>query len=181
MKLLTILTLLICSITVFAQQKKNPKFNDFKVKVYSGKIKNPKWAKRISKDEWRDETGNFYASNAPQVNFAGKYYITFHSCGTSCIYYNFTDLSTGKELDDMGVFGYGDEATKTPDGFDYTSDIFYQKDSKLLIAQFTLEKNEKVVGCRQRAFIFENNKLSPYDKGKMVPLTKNYTKCRKPQ
>ena len=133
-----ITTILICfsALVVSAQQKAKPQFSDFKVAVYKGKIKNPKWAKRISDTEWEDELGKIYADAAPQVNFAGKYYITYHSCGTSCLYWVLTDLSIGKDLDDLGRFGYGDEAKKTPDGFSYTSDLFYEKDSKLLIARF---------------------------------------------
>ncbi|MCU0237996.1 MAG: hypothetical protein MUC29_01025 [Pyrinomonadaceae bacterium] len=179
MKLL-ITTILICfsALAIFAQQKSKPQFSDFKVTVYKGKIKNPKWAKRISNEEWRDELGKFYSSTPPQINFAGKYFITLHSCGTGCGYYNFTDLSTGKELGILGMFSYGDEEKKTTDGFSYTPDLFYQKDSKLLIVHFMLEKDGKEKGCRERAFVFDGKKLVPTDKGKMKPLTQNYTKCR---
>jgi hypothetical protein len=175
-----ITTILICfsALVVSAQQKAKPQFNDFKVSVYKGKIQNPKWAKRVSSNEWKDDLGN--AFERPQVNFGGKYLITLHyfGGGRSAAYYELNDLSTGKELNILGAFGWGDPVPKTPDGFEYKSNLYFEKNSKLIIAQFLLEKDGVEKGCRERAFIFDGKKLVPVGKGKMVPLTKNYTECR---
>ena len=85
--------------------KLEAKFDKYKVKeVYKGEIKIPKSYKKDEEGLYRDELGKF-VSNQQQfyVNFAGKYMIVTHSCGTSCYYRTVEDLSGGVTVKIEGI------------------------------------------------------------------------------
>ncbi len=86
----TIFFLIICVSSIPAQGNL-PRFEDYEVSLHRGKTHLPKWIRRVSEGEWRDDLGKLVES--PQVNFAGKYFVAAHSCGTGCRYYTMTDLS----------------------------------------------------------------------------------------
>ena len=74
----------------------SPRFEDYQVAVSTGTIHQPKWIRHIGGDEWRDDMGKLV--DPPEINFAGKYFVAVHSCGTGCRYYTMTDLSSGRAL-----------------------------------------------------------------------------------
>ena len=73
-----------------------PRFKDYEVPLYKSAIHRPKWIRHVKGDEWRDDLNKLV--DPPEVNFAGKYFVAGHSCGTGCRYYTMTDLASGREL-----------------------------------------------------------------------------------
>jgi hypothetical protein len=135
-----------------------PRFEDYEVVIYRGTIHGPKWIRRVADDEWRDEVGKLVAP--PEINFAGKYFVALHSCGTGCRHYTMTDLSSGKELDLLKDFGAAESPPKTRDGHPYITDLLTRANSRLLVAQFRVE-SPRGEECRERAFILEGVKITP--------------------
>ncbi len=135
----------------------SPRFKDYEVPVYTGAIHRPKWIRRVSGDEWRDNLGKLV--EPPEVNFAGKYFISVHSCGTGCRYYTMTDLSSGRELNLLKDFGAAEPPPTTREGYPYT-DLITRANSKLLVAQYRVE-SPRGEECRERAFVLVGDKLTP--------------------
>jgi hypothetical protein len=155
----TIFLLIICAVSISAQPKNLPRFEDYQTPLYKGKIHLPKWITHVSSDQWRDDLGKL--SEPPEINFAGKYFVTIHSCGTGCGYYTMTDLSTGRELDLVNIFSFAEPAPKTRDGFEYTTELIYRPNSKMLIVQYNVELKQGKYECRERIFSFKAGKLKP--------------------
>jgi hypothetical protein len=187
LKNLSVLLLISVSLVFFIKpahaELNNP--SDFPVEVYKGKLRNPKGFNI-------DQDGNFWEFKVhnkdknswefnkmiikPQINFAGKYFITLHSCGTGCRYYRMHDLTSGKELAALKMFASAEPTPKTKDGWEYITRLHHEKDSNLLVAQFLLEKRyfkdeeelEPVLlqKCRERSYVFdfENEVLKPISK-----------------
>ena len=126
--------------------------------VYSGRLHMPRAMHRTGDDEWRDNAGK--TVHSPHVNFAGKYFVAIHSCGTGCRYYTLTDLSSGRELDVLEDFSAGETPPKTREGFPYLTDLVTKPDSKLLVAQYRID-SPRGPECRERAFVFDRGKLTP--------------------
>jgi hypothetical protein len=139
-KLTVILSLLL---TFFAAQSA-PKFEDYKVAVYSGAMHWPKWIRHVGNDEWRDELDKLV--EPPEINFAGKYFVAVHSCGTGCRYYTMTDLSSGREIKLLKNFG--------------AADLLTRANSKLLVAQYHVNSS-RGEECRERAFLFDGKLITP--------------------
>jgi hypothetical protein len=76
-------------------------FSDYPIAVYAGTLHIPNYYVN-SGDVWRDDMGKEVAP--PNVNFAGKYYIGLHSCGTQCRYFTLSDLTTGNESRALDMF-----------------------------------------------------------------------------
>lgn len=150
---------ILVSVEGYAQGKGGlPSFEDYKVPVYTGKIRRPKWIRYNKRERWRDDLGKLVPS--PEVNFSGKFFVTVHSCGTGCRYYTLTELTTGKDLDVLRGFGSDEEPPTTRDGYEYRENLFFVPNSKLLIVQYGVEKQDRTE-CRERSFLFENSKLRP--------------------
>lgn len=147
-----------------------PKFSNYSVNVYRGELKIPDYYKKIDGD-WRDNMGKLVAP--PAVNFAGKYYIGTHSCGSGCIYYTLSDLTTGADSNALNIFSSdGEHPQKTSDGRTYITSLVSQPDSKMLIAQYHIDPNATAKEeCRERIF-------SLSDDGKQVrAITKTVDYC----
>ena len=134
------------------------RFEDYEVSVYTGSIHRPKWIRHVGGDEWRDNLGKLV--DPPEVNFAGKYFVVVHSCGTGCRYYTMNDLSSGRALDLLKDFGAAEPPPKTRDGYPYVTDLITRANSKLLVAQYHVElpNGEE---CRERSFVLDGEKLTP--------------------
>jgi len=155
-----------CVLSVAAQDKL-PRFEDYAVSLYQGKLHVPKWIRHVGSSEWRDEAGKLV--EPPDVNFAGKYYVGRHSCGTGCRYYTLTDLSSGRELDSLYLFATVEPPPKTTDGHEYLTVLYYRADSKVIVAQYLIDPLQRPEQCRERRFIFE--------RGKVKPITKTRRSC----
>lgn len=136
-----------------------PTFTDFEAPIYRGQIYAPKGLRRVGPREWRDEFNKLVAS--PEVNFAGKYSITLHSCGTSCRFFTMADLSTGRGLDVLASFASAEPRPKTKEGYEYTTDLIGRPGSRLLVAQYHIAVTPENEECRERMFVLENEKLRP--------------------
>ena len=134
------------------------RFEDYQVPVYTGAVRRPEWIHHVRGNEWRDNLGKLV--EPPEVNFAGKYFVSVHSCGTGCRYYTMTDLSSGRDLDLLEDFNAGEPPPRTREGYSYVTDLVTRANSKLLVAQYHVE----VPGgeeCRERAFVLEGKKITP--------------------
>lgn len=144
--------------TPSSSAQSSPRFEDYEVTVYSGMVVRPKWIRHVRGDEWRDDLGKLV--EPPKVNFAGKYFVAVHSCGTGCRYYTMTDLSSGGELDVLKTFGAVEPPPKTRQGHRYITDLITRANSKLLVAQYHVEVRGSEE-CRERAFVFNGDKVTP--------------------
>jgi len=149
------------------EKKKDPhqiSFEQFSTHVYRGSVKTPKGLHRDSDGAWWDELNKLVSE--PQVNFAGEYYLSGHSCGTCCRYYTLNNLHTGREVNAIRMFDAGDTPPRTKDGHTYVPILFFKPESRLLIVQYELdlctpvEKNQ----CRQRYFVFEDGQFRAISK-----------------
>lgn len=152
--------LLLFLITAASSAQNVPRFEDYPMPVYSGKIHQPRGIRHVD-GEWRDNLGKL--ADPPEVNFAGKYFIAVHSCGTACRYYTLTDLSSGLDLDLLRDFDARELAPKTRDGYPYVTDLITRANSKLLIAQYHVDLHGREE-CRQRAFVLDGNKITVISK-----------------
>lgn len=153
------LVLLLLPPVVCAQQvERLPGFQQYRVDVFKGKIVRPKSMRSGKTGEWRNEFGKLV--DPPEVNFAGRFYIGTHSCGTGCRYYSLTDLKTGGELRTLDAFAAGEEPPQTKDGRTYLSVLHHRPFSNLLIVQYELG-SAAARECRERSFAFEYGRLKP--------------------
>ncbi len=165
--------LILLSCCSFLAQDKLPRFEDYQVSVYTGKMCLPEWARREKDDCWRDQLGKCIGEH-PEVNFSGKYFAIVHSCGTSCRYFTLTDLSTGRELKALDMFGSGESPSRTRNGLEYLTGIVTRPNSRLLIAQYEIQQIQRSVEnseCRERSFLFDGERLKP--------ITSTRRSCRK--
>ncbi len=151
-----------------AQGEELPRFEDYEVSSYRGAIRPPKWIHHVGDDEWRDHFGKLVA--APEINFAGKYFIAVHSCGTSCTYYTLTDLSSGRDLDVLDRFSAGGPRQRTREGHEYRTKLFSRPNSTMLVAQYYVALRQGSEECHERAFVFED--------GRLKPITRTRRACR---
>ena len=136
----------------------SPRFEDHTIPVYTGAPHRPKWIRRVNGGEWRDNLGKLVGP--PEVNFAGKYFVSAHSCGTGCRYYTMTDLSSGRELSLLKDFAAAEQPPKTRAGYPYITELVTRANSKMLVAQYRVHSPSRKE-CRERAFVFEDGKLRP--------------------
>ena len=146
-----------------------PRFEDHEVPLYRGAVHPPAWIRHVGGDEWRDGLGKLVGP--PEINFAGKYFIAVHSCGTGCRYYTLTDLSSGRDLDLLEMFAAAEPTPKTRDGREYITELFSRPNSRLLVAQYYIGSGQGNEECRERVFLF--------DGGKLKPVTNTRRGCRK--
>ena len=134
------------------------RFESYEVAIYKGAIHRPRWIRLVADNEWRDEAGKLV--EPPEINFAGKYFVALHSCGTGCRYYTMTDLSSGRELNLLKDFGAAEPPPTTREGYSYVTNLVTHANSKLLVAQFRVSA-QRGEECRERAFVLEGEKITP--------------------
>jgi hypothetical protein len=147
-----------------------PQFEDYQVAIYAQKIHVPAYYVQ-SGDVWRDNMGK--QVDAPRVNFAGKYYIGLHSCGAECRYFTLSDLEKNRDSPALEMFSSaGQGPTKTSDGRTYITELISRPDSKLLVAQYHIERTGGASDeCRQRIFVLSS------DGQKVDPVTNTMKSC----
>lgn len=128
-------------------------FSKYPATLYQGKHKIPK-DYQCSNGECRDINNKIVDLS---INFAGKYSIIAHSCGTGCRFYSMLNVESGD--DDFMILS---KFNTTPDmnNKDSIDDLLSKKDSNLLIAKYQYSNNT----CKQEKFIFKNNVLESLTK-----------------
>ena len=139
-----------------------PRFEDYEVPLYRGPIHPPKWIHHGTGGEWRDKLEKLV--EPPEINFAGKYFIAVHSCGTGCRYYTLTDLSSDSDLNLLESFTTAEPVPKTRDGHEYMTELFSRPNSRMLVAQYDVDVRREKHQCRERVFLFKDKKLEPITK-----------------
>ena len=139
-----------------------PRFSDYPVPLYQGAIHPPGWIRQGTDGEIRDDLDKLV--EPPEINFAGKYFIAVHSCGTSCRYYTLTDLSSGRDLETLSSFASAEPPPRTRDGHTYITILVHRPASRMLVAQYHVELKLGKEECRERVFLFDGQKLKPVTK-----------------
>ena len=160
------------------EQKLEAKFDKYKVKeVYKGEIKIPKSYKKDEEGLYRDKFGKFVSNQQEfYVNFAGKYMIVTHSCGTSCYYRTVEDLSGGVTVNIEGMDKFDNTETRPLfkdseiGGF---AKLYTREDSDLLMARYINFESED---CKQEYFVLKTLKNG---KKKLKSISKR-TPCDTP-
>ena len=143
-----------------ADEKLEAEFDEYKVKeVYKGEIKIPKSYKKDEEGLYRDKFGKFVSNQQDfYINFAGKYMIVTHSCGTSCYYRTVEDLSVGKSVKIEGMDKFDNTETRPlfkdseMGGF---AKLYTREDSDLLMARYV---NFDTDVCMQEYFVLKTLK-----------------------
>lgn len=149
----------VCATDVNSSNKVQVLFDQYRVEVYKGSIQIPSGYTH-KEDMWIDELGK--RVDPIEVNFAGQYYLGLHSCGAGCRYYTLNNLENKKDLSALL-----DQFTSNPDeGKKTFIQLFYQKNSQLLIARyFTDDTFENFHDCD---FLFKDNKLKIVGKCSLI-------------
>lgn len=136
-------------------------FEQYRTQIYKGPIRIPPGLHKDDEGAWRDALNKWVA--APEVTYAGEYYLAVHSCGTFCRYYELFDLRNGKTIPQVGQFTTAEDPPKTPDGHPYLTILYSRPDSRLLIAEYHLDFDDPNTkeSCRQQYFLLELRKLKP--------------------
>ena len=126
-------------------------FSDPAIRIYTGKLILPA-GYAVVDGIWHDDHGK--AIVEPKVNFAGKYWVSLHSCGAECRYYSMLDLSSGTESRVLDIFSSTEPPSRTRDGHLYFINLVTRAQSKILIAQYHVAINPfGAEECRERMLI----------------------------
>jgi len=142
--------------TLAEDHQQRPKFSDYPAPLYTGRLLIPSYYVK-SGDAWRDDMGKEVAP--PTINFAGRYHVGLHSCGTECRYYTLSDLSTGSDSKALDMFSSdGEKPTRTKDGRSYITDLMTRPTSAMIVAQYHIDASgDHSAECRERVFMFNQN------------------------
>jgi hypothetical protein len=150
-----------------------PKFSDYPTAIYTGSLHIPSYYIK-SGDVWRDDMDK--EVSPPHINFAGKYYVGLHSCGTECRYYTLSDLAEGSESSALDIFSSdGSEPKKTSDGHNHVTELISKPDSLMVIAQYHIDHYLNIPPqCRERMFLLSK------DGKKVSPISGIFNTCNTP-
>ena len=141
-------------------KKLEAEFDKHKVKeVYKGEIKIPNSYKKDEEGKYRDSAGKYVGNQQDfYINFAGKYMIITHSCGTSCYYRTVEDLSAGKSVKVDGMSKFDNNLANFAVGNNFLAGytlLTTREDSTLMLVQYL--ENETDV-CKQEYFVLKTLK-----------------------
>jgi len=99
--------------------QKLPKFEDYPIKIYTGKTVSPKPPKLQD----REVKCCFWAEDSGPINFAGKYRLVQDTCGSECVSIHIVDRVTGQHFSE-GSYGYSytfgqNRRAELPNGLEY--------------------------------------------------------------
>jgi hypothetical protein len=150
----------------------SPSFAAYPAVAYTGSLCIPSYYVREAGGLWRDDMGKQVAP--VEINFAGRYYIGLHSCGTGCRYFTLSDLSSGRDSKALDMFSSeGGEPTRTKDGRTYVTELIAHPESTMLIARYHIEPSaDHPAECRERLFVLSDDGQSA------TPITGTMLGCR---
>jgi len=170
-RLLAVLALVVSAPQAFAELLNDvqPKFEQYHVDIYHGVLHPLKGYSKDRDGYWRDSNGK--TVDAPEINFAGSYYISAHSCGTGCRYYTMNSMITGEESDVLRMFASTEPPPRTKEGYPFITELVTKADSRMIVARYIIEAGDKQL-CRERIFLLD-------EKNRITPITKTQqTTCR---
>lgn len=135
----------------YADSRVIPQFSSYPTQIYTGDLVIPAFLKKDG-EIWRDDLGKMVFP--PVVNTAGKFYMTPHSCGTSCRYYTLNDLSSGDESGALNQFSNdGGTPGKSKDGRNIVIDLTTRPDSALILARYYIDRPDDSSECSASYFL----------------------------
>lgn len=123
-----------------------PKFADYPVKVYAGKIAKP----RLVTADLRDRGELFRSAASEKVDAAGRYIVVRLPCGSACVAPALLDARSGRIIELFTVSGWHE----TADDFDA---VVSRADSRLIV--FRGARNEKGVVGNHYYLVEDNGRL----------------------
>ena len=159
-RMVLIFALLTSAFGAELEQKLEAKFDKYKVKeAYKGEIKIPNSYKKDEEGKYRDSAGKYVGIQQDfYINFAGKYMIVTHSCGTSCYYRTVEDLSAGKSVKVDGMSKFDNNLANFAVGNNFLAGytlLTTREDSTLMLVQY-LENDTDI--CKQEYFVLKTLK-----------------------
>ncbi|QPH90379.1 hypothetical protein [Campylobacter concisus] len=159
-RMVLIFALLTSAFGAELEQKLEAKFDKYKVKeVYKGEIKIPNSYKKDEEGKYRDSAGKYVGNQQDfYINFAGKYMIVTHSCGTSCYYRTVEDLSAGESVKVDGMSKFDNNLANFAVGNNFLAGytlLTTREDSTLMLVQY-LENDTDI--CKQEYFVLKTLK-----------------------
>jgi hypothetical protein len=143
--------------TVAALADGLPKFADYPIKVYAGKVAKPS----LVTPDLRDRRETFEAAASDEkVNAAGRYIVVKLPCGSACAAPTLLDARTGKIIELFTISGWHE----IPDDFD---PVVSRANSRLIVFR----------GARDEAGIVGNHFYLIEDGGKLKHLTTQDTQA----
>ena len=152
------------AINRFADPAKYP------VKIYKGELHMPSSFKSVlsgsGRYSWEDEYGKRVGD--PEINYAGKYYISARLCDPPCQKYRMHDLSTGNEFPINEMLLNFEQPPETDDKWDgYYLHLCYRANSNLLLVRHNFYKEEilenddrrEIYYCVEQSYIFKNGEF----------------------
>ncbi|WP_372437198.1 hypothetical protein ACCM60_18900 [Pseudomonas chlororaphis subsp. aureofaciens] len=146
---------LLLPIQSYADSRMPPQFSDYPTHTYTGDLVIPAYLKKDG-EVWRDDMGKIVSP--PAINTAGRFYMTPHSCGTSCRYYTLNDLSNGEESQAfVRLSNDGAVPRKTKDGRDIVIDITTRPDSSLILVRYYIDRLGSPPECKASYFVLNSS------------------------
>jgi hypothetical protein len=123
--LIVVLCLIFSTLTALAQGGATPRFEDYRVPVFKGRMA----ALKLNDTKARSFRTRLREGAKEGVNFAGHYTVVQWGCGAGCLQVAFIDAKTGavffpEELNGFGVWFWGEK--------DYDA-VQFKPDSRLLV------------------------------------------------
>ncbi|WP_205417378.1 hypothetical protein [Trinickia diaoshuihuensis] len=111
-----------------------------------------------------------------RINFAGRYYMGLHSCGTQCRYFTLSDLSTGQDSNAFDMFSAADgKRATTRDGRSYVTELVVHPNSTMVIARYHIDSSAaRPSECRERVFVLADDGMQ------VNPITATVEGCEQP-
>lgn len=139
---------LFCFLLVHANELLE-EFNKYPANVYQREYKIPK-DYQCSNKECKDINNKLVDLS---INFAGKYSIIAHSCGTGCRFYSMLNIENGE--DNLKILSQFNTMPDL-DGKEAIDDLLSKSNSRLLVVR-TISDTD----CKQKKFLLDNNTLKP--------------------
>ena len=145
----TIFMVLLFSILLNANELAK-EFEKYPTKVYNGELLFPQ---DYQCDENNCKDINYKIVDL-SLNFAGKYAVVLHSCGTECRFYSMIDVTNANEdFEILSRFNTTPDTSSSKESIDI---LTHSKNSKLLIVQKFYSDDT----CIQEKFILDDNALN---------------------
>lgn len=142
-------------------------FGQYPSQAFEGKYNIPP-AYKLQSNGWEYKDENNISIGEIKINFAGKFCVILHSCGSGCRFYSLLDLENG--IEDYEILS---SFNTIPDEREKSSidELITHKESNLLIVQSFFDNS-----CTQSSYLLQDTKGKKY-----LKILSNNTPCTKKQ